>query len=64
MALENTLIPTELFTKDNGKMINKMVQESKLGPTDKNIKANLIWESNQVKESSNLMMAHFIRETF
>lgn len=51
MALENTNTPMELSIKVNGKMINKMEEEFKSGPMDKNIKGNLIWVSNQEKES-------------
>lgn len=62
MASVNINIPMASFTKDNGKMINKTVMVLKYGQMVKNIKANLIWDSNQVKVFLNLMMAPFMKD--
>lgn len=43
MDSENTSIQTELFTKVNGRMISKTVEESKSGPTDKGTKESFKW---------------------
>ena len=49
MATACTLIPTELDTKDNGKMICKTVSALKPGATVPNSKGTISWARSTVK---------------
>lgn len=51
MGLENTSTLMVSFTRDSGKTTNSMAEESRFGPTDKNMKANSTRASNQARES-------------
>jgi len=50
MVLENINTLMELFTRENGKMINNMVRDCKYGQMDKNIKDIFKWDLNLVLE--------------
>ncbi len=50
MVLENINTLMELFTRENGKMINNMVRDCKYGQMGKNIKDSFKWDLNLVLE--------------